>query len=699
MDLKRRKYYLKNLDCADCAAKIERKVSELPGVRSASVSFATSTLVLEAERLDLVQQTIHQIEPEVELVSSPDQVHDQEEDASMGWLSIGAALVLFVLGLIFRPDLHATPYSLAEYLVFGAAYLLSGWSVLRTAVLNLWRGSWFDESFLMSIATLGAIAIHELPEAVGVMLFYKVGEYFQELAVRRSRRSIRALLAVRPERANLKRDGETREVPPDLLEVGDLILVRPGEKVPLDGVVVEGHSQLDTSALTGESFPRTVGLDGEVLAGMINQTGALTVRVSRPFEQSSIAKMLDLVQNAASRKARTERFITRFANYYTPAVVAIALGVAVLPPLLFPGATFAEWIYRALVLLVISCPCALMISIPLGYFAGVGAASRHGILVKGANFLDTLVEVKTVVFDKTGTLTEGAFKIDEVQPANGYTQRELLRLAAHAEAQSNHPIASAVAAAYDGEVNLKALRDHQELTGLGVSTRLNGDRVVVGNDALMHCEGIPHEICDVGGTAVHVAVNGEYAGYLRIADKLKDDAERAVRDLRAAGVERIVMLSGDRPKVAERTAQTLGLDHFEADLLPEDKLASLDEFLHAGADGKSGKLAFVGDGINDAPAIARADVGLAMGSLGSDAAIETADVVLMTDAPSKVAEAIQISRRTRRIVWQNIILAFVVKAAFIGLGITGAASMWAAVFADVGVTLLAVINATRILRS
>ncbi|HID11285.1 MAG TPA: cadmium-translocating P-type ATPase [Candidatus Latescibacteria bacterium] len=640
-----KKNHLKNLDCASCAANIEDNLKGLEGGR------------------------------ELFLIVS--------------------AVVLFVLGLIFRRELHNTPYSIGEYLVLSSAYLLSGWGILSSAGRNILRGKVFDENFLMTIATLGAIFIHELPEAVGVMLFFKVGEFFQNLSVNRSRRSIKSLLEIRPDYANLKVDGQIKKISPEEVNIGDIIVIRPGEKVPLDGEVIAGSSQVDTSALTGESMPRTVKAGEAVLAGMINKVGVLTVKVTKSFGESSISKILDLVENAEGKKAETEKFITRFARSYTPIVVSGALAVAVLPPLL-TGAGFSEWIYRALVLLVISCPCALAISIPLGYFGGVGGASRRGILVKGSNFLDVLAKVSTVVFDKTGTLTKGVFKVTQVVPKNGFTEEKLIHLAAEAESQSNHPIAQSILEAYGGDVDPSVVEDYEEIAGHGIRARVRDRVVLAGNDRLLHRENIEHDVCDVDGTAVHIVVDDLYAGYIVIADELKEDALRAIRALKGLGVEKIAMLTGDSKEVAESVARRLGLDSYLAELLPEEKVAAVEKLL--GEAEEDDKVTFVGDGINDAPVIARADVGIAMGGLGSDAAIETADVVIMTDAPSKVAEAIEIGRKTHKIVWENIGLAFAVKGVFIVLGVLGLATMWEAVFADVGVALIAIFNVTRVLR-
>lgn len=623
--------------------------------------------------------------------------HSATFDLKTELLPILGVVFLLGIGLIFQEKLHATPYSIGEYLVFIPAYLLSGWTVLSNAGRNILRGRIFDENFLMTIATLGAIAIHQLPEAVGVMLFYQVGELFQDLAVSRSRRSIQSLLEIRPDTANLKVNDSIQQVSPETVNVGDIILVKPGEKIPLDGEIIEGNSQVDTSALTGEPVPKTVKIGETVLAGMINTTGVLTLKVSKNFGESSIAKILDLVENASSKKAKSEKFITRFAQYYTPVVVFLSLGVALLPPLFIPGATSEEWVYRALILLVISCPCGLVISIPLGYFGGIGGAAKNGILVKGATFLDTLTAVKTVVFDKTGTLTEGVFKVSEIVPKNGYTETQLLMLAAHAESHSNHPIAQSIREAYGQQIDDKIVEDYEEIAGHGIKAKVKNQVILAGNNRLLHRENINLETCEVGGTVVYLAVDGQYAGYILIADELKQDAAQAIFNLKKIGIEQTIMLTGDNKTVAQSVAEKLGLDNYLAELLPEDKVDAFEQILHK--TGEKNKVAFVGDGINDAPVIARADVGIAMGGLGSDAAIETADIVIMTDAPSKVAEAIKIGKKTHKIVWQNILFALGVKGIFILLGIVGIATLWEAVFADVGVALLAILNASRVLRT
>jgi Zn2+/Cd2+-exporting ATPase len=730
--LKTQRMQVGGMDCTSCAMKIEGAVEQLAGVAEISVVVSTGRLIVtyDPERVSEsdIQQRVtalgysivgdrspakHSSQDQQDHSSHDHSSHDQsshddgDEDDGHNHgggefnlrregILVGVVIALFVVGSVFEKQLTATPYSIGAYLVFIPAYLLSGWTVLTSAGRNILRGQIFDENFLMTIATVGAIAIKQLPEAVGVMLFFKVGELFQELAVSRSRRSISSLLEIRPDAANLKTANGIEVVSPSRVKVGDTIIVKPGEKVPLDGEIVDGNSQVDTSALTGESIPRTVRIGDPVLAGSINQTGVLTVTVTKLFGESSIARILDLVENASSKKAETEKFITKFARRYTPIVVISSLLVALIPPLVIPGATHAEWVYRSLVLLVISCPCGLVISIPLGYFGGIGGAAKRGILVKGSTFLDTLAGVKAIAFDKTGTLTKGVFKVTEIVPSNGFKQAELLHIVAMAEANSNHPIAKSIRVAYDRPIDESTISNYTEIAAHGIQATIEGKLVLAGNDRLMHRENIIHNTCNVEGTVVHLAVDNTYAGYIIIADEIKEDAVQAIRDLRAAGVERIMMLTGDSQAVAQRIAKTLGVDTFAAELLPEDKVAAIEKLLWEFS--KKGKVAFVGDGINDAPVIARADVGIAMGGLGADAAIETADVVLMTDAPSKVAAAIQIGKKTHAIVLQNIIFALTIKVIFIGLGLLGLATMWEAVFADVGVALAAIFNATRVLK-
>jgi len=694
---------IRNLDCANCAAKVENHLRKQPGVRSATIDFAALTLHIDADDLEAVQKEIQKVEPDVVISVRGDKKREDNENEPAGFngqiITIAVAAVLFFVQLIFEKQLHDTPWSIAEYVVTFTAYLLSGWNVLAGAFRTLRKGRMFDEKVLMTIATVGAIAIHALSEAVGVMIFYKIGEFLQDLAVSRSRRSIRSLLEIRPDYANLKAENGLERVDPATVKPGDIIVVKAGEKIPLDGEILEGSSQINTAALTGESVPVSCTVGDTVMAGSINANGLLTIRVTKTFSESSISKILDLVENATAKKAKTEQFITRFAQWYTPGVVVLALAVAVLPPLFLDGQTFSTWVYRALVLLVISCPCALMVSIPLGYFGGIGGASRRGILVKGSNFLDVLASVKSVVFDKTGTLTEGVFLVQEVVQKNGYEASDILRFAAIAEAHSNHPIALSIVAAakQNGSVGIGDVLDHQEIPGQGVIVQTASHRICVGNDALMHRENIEHNSCEAEGTVVFVAVDGAFAGYIRIGDTIKSDAQEAIENLRMEGVHTVVMLTGDNESSAKTVANTLGISDYRGGLLPEGKVKHFESICEENR--HKGGIAFVGDGINDAPVLARADVGIAMGALGSDAAIETADVVLMTDHPSKVAEAICIGKRTRAIVWQNIVFALTVKAVFLTFGAFGLAGMWEAVFADMGTALIAVLNASRALKS
>ena len=590
----------------------------------------------------------------------------------------------------------------AAFVLYLVPYLIAGHDVLAKAARNLARGEAFDECFLMTVATIGAFAMVLFPdtdphmaEGAAVMLFYQVGELFQSYAVGQSRKSIAAMMDIAPEYANVERDGELVQVDPAEVAVGTVVVIKPGERVPLDGVVCEGSSQLDTAALTGESVPRHVGSGSEVVSGCVNMTGLLHVRTTKPYGESTVARILELVENASEKKARTESFITRFARVYTPAVVLSALALAVAPPLAGMGA-WSNWILRGLTFLVVSCPCALVISVPLSFFGGIGGASRLGILVKGSNYLELLAKVDTVVFDKTGTLTSGTFNVVAIHPEAGVEADYVLSLAAHAEAFSDHPIAVSVREAYSGRIDRERIRDVREESGHGVSARVDEHVVLVGNDRLMAEHGASWHDCDLTGTVLHVTVDGAYAGHIVIADVVKDDAEAAVRELHDAGVRRCVMLTGDRADVAEAVGGRLGLDEVRAQLLPQDKVAEVERLLAEEHEG--GRLAFVGDGINDAPVLTRADVGIAMGAMGSDAAIEAADVVLMDDRPSKIASAMRVARKTMRIVWQNIVFAIGVKVLILVLAALGLANMWLAVFGDVGVAVIAILNAMRAMR-
>ena len=617
-------------------------------------------------------------------------------------LVAGALLAVFMLidafDLLVGPlGEHGALY--ASFILFLIPYLIVGYDVLRKAGRNILRGQAFDESLLMSIATIGAFAMIAFPDAephmaegAAVMLFYQVGELFQSYAVEKSRKSIADMMDIAPDYANIERDGQLEQVDPDDVAIGDIIVVKPGERVPIDGIIVDGVSQLDTSALTGESVPRHVEAGAEVISGCVNMSGLLRIRTTKPFGESTVSRILELVENASDKKARTESFITRFARVYTPIVCFAALALAVLPPLLGMG-PWSDWILRGLTFLVVSCPCALVISVPLSFFGGIGGASRAGVLIKGSNYLEVLAKVDTVVFDKTGTLTQGSFDVVAVHGQKDIDPAYLLSMAAHAEAYSDHPIAASLKAAYTGDIDPSRVADVTETSGHGVSARIGENLVVVGNDKLMREYGSEFENCELAGTILHVTIDGEYAGHIVIADAVKEDAAKAIEDLHNAGVARCVMLTGDRREVAQAVSDKLGIDEYHAQLLPQDKVERVETLL--AAEHGAGMLAFVGDGINDAPVLTRADVGIAMGALGSDAAIEAADVVLMDDKPTSIAKAIRIARKTMGIAHQNIVFAIGVKVLILVLAAIGIANMWLAVFGDVGVAVLAILNAMR----
>ena len=578
--------------------------------------------------------------------------------------------------------------------LFIISYIIVGGDVVKRAVKNIFKGQVFDENFLMSIATIGAFFIGEYPEGVAVMLFYQVGELFQSYAVGKSRKSIASLMDIRPDYANVKKGDELVKVDPDEVQIGDIIVIKAGEKIPLDGKVIEGSSMIDTSALTGESVPREVEVGSDILSGCININGVITAEVTKEFGESTVSKILDLVENASSKKSNSEQFITKFARYYTPVVVIIAVFLAIIPPLVIDGATFSDWIYRALAFLVVSCPCALVISIPLSFFGGIGGASKKGVLVKGSNYLEALAETEIVVFDKTGTLTKGVFNVQEIHP-EGVSKEELLELTAHAESYSNHPISLSLKRAYSKEIDNGRISDVEEISGHGVIATIDGKKVMVGNIKLMKMMDIPYFKGELIGTIVHVAVNNKYIGYIVIADEVKEDSAQAIKELKAANIKQTVMLTGDNKSIGSKVAKELGLDKVYAELLPADKVEKLEELFSQKS--KKGKLAFVGDGINDAPVLARADIGIAMGGLGSDAAIEASDVVIMTDEPSKIATTMKISKKTLKIAHQNIVFAIGIKIIVLILSAFGITTMWAAIFADVGVTIIAVLNAFRAL--
>lgn len=604
-------------------------------------------------------------------------------------IKVVIALILFLISLII-PFENAW-INIGIYII---SYLIVGLDVLIEAIKNIFKGEVFDENFLMTIATIGAFAIGEYPEAVAVMLFYQVGEMFQSYAVDKSRKSIASLMDIRPDFANIKKNGSIEKVSPDKISIGDIIIVKPGEKVPLDGTIVDGNSMLDTSALTGESVPREVSIGDEVLSGSINQNGLIEIKVTKNFGESTVSKILDLVENASSKKSKSENFISKFAKYYTPIVVVIAVLLAIIPPIIFKETEFIQWLYRALTFLVVSCPCALVISIPLGFFGGIGGASKLGVLVKGSNYLEALSKTEVVVFDKTGTLTEGVFEVKKVNSVD-ITKEDLIKYAAYAESFSNHPIANSLKKAYGKDIDNKKISETHELSGLGVNAVVDGKEVFVGNEKLMQEKNIEYIKCNEIGTILYVAINNQFKGTIIISDKIKADAKKAIEKLKKNNVKKIVMLTGDKKAVGESVAKELGLDEVYTELLPNDKVEKVEELMKSKSE--KGKLAFVGDGINDAPVLAISDIGIAMGGLGSDAAIEAADVVLMTDEPSKVVDAIKISKKTLKIVKQNIIFAIAVKILVLILSAIGLSNMWQAVFADVGVSVLAILNALRVL--
>ena len=700
---KTKQLILEGLDCASCADKIQSQTAALPQVKEAMMNFMMKTLTIEfseeadtSEVVEKIKGIIAVLEPTVEVLEDShthDHSHDHGDlDRKQAIRRLVAGGILFAVPTLItlNPVLRATLYTMA--------YLIIGYDILWLAIKNIGRRQVFDENFLMAIATVGAFAIGEYPEGVAVMLFYKVGELFQDIAVNKSRNSIKALMDIRPDFAHLKVEGDLVKVSPEAVKIGDIILVKPGERVPLDGIVVAGRSAADTSALTGESLPRDLEVGDEALSGFISQTGLLEIKVSKPFGESTVNKILELVQNASNRKAKTENFITKFARAYTPFVVGAALLIATVPPLLINGASFSDYLYRALVFLVISCPCALVISIPLGFFGGIGAASKSGILIKGSNYLEALNHVETVVFDKTGTLTKGKFSVTEIIAGEDFSKEQILAYAAKAEGYSNHPIASSIIQAYGKEIDKDQIRDLEDIPGHGILARIDGKRVAVGNGKLMDKENISyHSEAGILGTIVHVAVDNTYAGLIVIADTIKKDAIESVKALKAMGIKQTVMLTGDHQNIAAEVGRVIGIDQVYAQLLPHHKVERFEAIETSKSPGKN--IIFVGDGINDSPVLARADVGIAMGGLGSDAAIEAADIVIMTDEPSKIATAIRIAKRTQTIVWQNIVFALGVKLLVLLLGALGVATMWEAVFADVGVSVLAILNSMRVMRA
>lgn len=698
---------LNGLNCAHCAEVISEKVSKLDGIQLSNLNFINKKLSIQIKKFENEKEIIEKVigiindtEPGLDIQINNENTKinkDIKKEAKsdidkkdLAKLIIGS--IVYIFGIYQTATGFENQFS---DLLFIAAYIIVGGEVLLKAIKNIIKGRMFDENFLMSVATVGALAIGEFPEAVGVMLFYQIGEFLQGMAVGKSRKSISALMEIRPDYANLKVGSEIKVISPEEVSVGDVIVVKPGEKVPLDGVVLDGMSMVDTSALTGESVLREVSKGDAILSGVINKNALLTIKVSKEFSESTVAKILDLVENASSKKSKTENFITKFSKYYTPIVVISALLIAVIPPIIIPDALFSDWLYRGLIFLVVSCPCALVLSIPLSFFSGIGFASKNGILIKGSNYLEALRSVDTVVFDKTGTLTKGVFKVTKVNPV-GISEDKLLEYAAFAEANSNHPIAKSILSYYDEKIDLDKIASYEEIAAYGIKISYNDEHILAGNEKLMRKENIFYSQAKEVGTVVYIAVNQVYRGYIVISDEIKGDSIEAIKQLKSIGIKEIVMLTGDNDKVASSIAKELGVDKVYSNLLPGDKVEKLEE-IYKGKSEKE-KVIFVGDGINDAPVLARADVGIAMGALGSDAAIEAADVVLMTDEPIKIAKAIQIASKTNKIVWQNIIFALGVKIIVLILGAGGIATMWEAIFADVGVALIAVLNAMRAMK-
>ena len=727
------KLVLSGLNCANCASKIEAKVNKINGIKNASLNFSTTVLTVEIheerEKNSIVNEIkliVKKLEPHVKVIEKLDnkvidsnkakctssccsnskyENHEEEhhghtheiKENNNGFLGYVKDNLLLIIGAIVYVIALAykSNENLLSFMLFGISYLIIGGEVILSAIKNILRGEIFDENLLMSIATIGAFFIGEYPEAVAVMLFYQIGEVFQGYAVNKSRKSISSLMDIRADYANVLRDGKEVKVSPEEVFIGESIIVKPGERVPLDGIILEGTSFIDTSALTGESVPREVTIGNEILSGSINNNGVLKVKVYKEFRESTVARILELVENASNKKAPTEKFITKFAKVYTPIVVAIAVLVAIIPPIIIKDATFSEWIYKALSILVVSCPCALVVSIPLGFFSGIGAASKKGILVKGGNYLEALKDSEVVVFDKTGSLTKGVFEVTEINAKN-ITKDELLEITAMGEIHSNHPIAVSIAKAYGKDINKDEIKDYKEISGHGIEVTIREDDVLLGNSKLMEMNNINYDNIDSIGTIVHVAINGEYKGNIVISDEIKENVKEALSELKDVGIKNTIMLTGDNKNVADKVAKDIGIDEVYSELLPGDKVSKIEDILSK--KNSKGKVLFVGDGINDAPVLARADIGVAMGGIGSDAAIEAADVVLMKDKIEEISEAIRVSRRTNKILWQNIIFSLGVKVIVMFLVVLGLTNMWAAVFADVGVTLIAVLNSMRIIR-
>lgn len=698
----KKEFILEGLNCANCANKIEKKTRDINGVDSATMDFISKKLKVQIKSdnnsdkiSNEIKTIVNELEPHVRVIEKESLSHSHEHDHSHGNVEksqvakIILAVILYLIPIILKLE------GSSRFILFFVSYIVVGGEILLRAARNISKGQIFDENFLMTLATIGAFAIGEYPEGVAVMLFYQIGELFQDMAVGHSRKSIKSLLDIRPDYANLKEEESIRKVEPAEVKVGDYIIVKPGEKIPLDGIVIEGNSTVDTSNITGENVPRSISSGDSVLSGFVNNQGLLTIEVSKEFGESTVSKILDLVENASGKKAPTENFITVFARYYTPVVVISALVIAFIPPLLF-NLSLSDWIYRALIFLVISCPCALVISIPLGFFGGIGGASKTGILIKGGNYLEALNQVDTIVMDKTGTLTKGVFKVAEIEAVEDFTEDEVLEYAAFGEAFSNHPIGKSIIEAYGKDIDNKSIENYKEISGKGIKAEINGDEIIVGNKRIFEDEGISVEDKKSFGTIVYVSKNNKYIGNIIISDEIKEDAKETISQFKELGIKETIMLSGDNKLVANEVGKSLGIDGVYGELLPQDKVSILEKIMDE--KGREGKVAFVGDGVNDAPVLARADVGIAMGGLGSDAAIEAADIVIMTDEPKKISIGIKISKRTKKIVTQNIIFALGVKLIVLILGAFGVATMWEAVFADVGVSIIAILNSMRALK-
>ncbi len=694
-------FILEGLDCANCAQKIEDRVNKINGVKKATLNFVNKKLQIEfndvsnEELVNQIKNEIISIEPYVKIIDFNENISKNrknnidEYNSSLKRLFL--SLLIFILGVILPIDEYI------KYLLFFSSYLIAGIRVLKISLHNIKNKNIFDENFLMSVATLGAIAIGQFEEAIAVMIFYEIGEYFQSKAVNQSRKSIAELMDIRPDYANLIKNEDFIKVNPKDVQIGDHILIRPGERIPLDSVIVDGESSIDTKALTGESIPKDVRTGDKILGGYINLQGLLKAKVEKEYKDSSVSKILKLVEESSEKKAPTENFITAFAKYYTPVVVFLAIALAIIPPLITEEALFSDWIYRALVFLVVSCPCALVISIPLSFFAGIGKASKNGILIKGGNYLEALNFVDTIVFDKTGTLTEGVFKVSSVVTIGNYSVDEVLYFAAHAEYNSNHPIAKSIVEYYNKGINLSSIKEFKEYAGNGIEAVVNESKILLGKFDFLRSKGIKIDELYQNSDSIYIAIDGNFEGYIVITDKIKDDAKYTIDMLRKNGIKNIIMLTGDNEKTASKIAFDLGIDSYYANLLPDDKVKIAEKLMNKKST-KNSKMVFVGDGINDAPVLSIADVGIAMGGLGSDAAIEASDIVLMTDELKKLIELFQISSQTRKIVYENIYLSLSIKFLVLILGAFGITTMWHAVFADVGVTILAVINSMRLLK-